>query len=166
MHPNLITCPILQCMLNYDVSSYYGTQKVTSELWTPAYTSLKHYKDKKNIGWLCVVSDCQTVSLMAVVIVSVSACWKLWKWKLLNVSAGEQSHQRESQNHSSPSWRETALTQQNLKMCTFGKKKNTCAYVHSEFQLIKWLLRACDLHLSVATDAIVVSLSSALNESL
>lgn len=55
---------------------------------------------------------------MAVVTVSVSVGWKMCKkqqkWKWLDGSAGEPGHQRESQNHSSPSCRESALTQQNL----------------------------------------------------
>lgn len=73
---------------------------------------------------------------------------KQQKWKWLDVSAGELSHQRESQNHSSHSHREIALTQQNLNNVHVWEKKNACVHVHSEFQLMKWLLRVWPLSVS------------------
>lgn len=54
------------------------------------------------------------------------------KWKWLGVSAGELSHQRESQTHSSPARRETALTQQNLNnVLVWKKKKMHVCILHS-----------------------------------
>lgn len=131
---------ILQCVWIYDASLYYGTQKLTSEPWTPSYTSLQHNKDKKNIG--------QTVSLMAVVCVLKNV--------LKNNRSGNDLMSQQENWAIKENPKTTLLTpieklhsrSRTSTMCTFGKKKNACVHVHSEFQLMKWLLRVWPLSVS------------------
>lgn len=139
----LNVCEIPFLWINFIMPVYITLRKV--DLWTlnPCIHNCKAPQSQKEhwpfvVSWLpdsLVDGSCHCVSV-SVLENGKKKTKKQQKWKWLDVSAGELSHQRQSSNHSSPSCRETALTRQNLNSARVWK--NARVYARSEFQLMDW----------------------------
>lgn len=118
------------------------------DLWTLnpiIHKSTTQQRQKEH--WPRAVSDCQTVSLMAVVCALKNV--------LKNNRSGNDLMSQQENWAIKENPKTTRLTpieklhsrSRTSTMCTFGKK-NACVHVHSEFQLMKWLLRVWPLSVS------------------